>query len=140
MSKEEDRKKLLITFNLSIARQKTAYDVLMQEKNNTGLSPSFIIHEALELYGQYLQQKTCFSNVVPVPLDAELTKIDVASTKVEEKGIEIEEIVSEDAVVEQEPQLHQTVQESEEEDMLEELDIDDPYLMSIIGQSYPEED
>lgn len=140
MSKEEDRKKLLITFNLSIARQKTAYDVLMQEKNNTGLSPSFIIHEALELYGQYLQQKTSLSKVGPVLLDAEPTKIDVASTKIEEKVIEIEEIVSEDAVVEKEPQLHQTVQESEEEDMLEELDINDPYLMDIIGQSYPEED
>lgn len=139
MSKEEDRKKLLITFHLSIARQKTAYEVLMQEKNNTGLSPSFIIHEALELYGQYLQQKTCFSKVVSVPLDAEPTKIEIVPTKVEEKAMEIEEIVSADAVVEEEVQLHQKMQE-QEEDMLEELDIDDPYLMSIIGQSYPEED
>lgn len=131
MSREnENKKKLLITFNLSIARQKTAYDVLMQEKNKTGLSPSFIIHEALEVYEQYLQQKTYISSRSPMMFTLDTT-VDSVPSKVQ-KNISIDAVVAEQ-------QLHPELQEQESV-LQEDIDIHDPYLMDIIGQSYPEED
>ena len=131
---EENKKRFFITFNLSMERQKTAYEVLMKEKNKTGLSPSFIIHEALEVYEQYLQQKTkmYLSNKSSVLFNLDNTKMDVVPSKVQKHN-------TTDTVVTEKP-LHPVLQEQESILQEEDIDIHDPYLMGIIGQSYPEED
>ena len=134
MKQEEGRKKILVSFNLSFLRQKTAYEVLLQEESKTGLSPSFIIHEALEVYGQYLQQKS-IDSIGSARWDAEPKKIDTVPIVQEEQNIQ--ESILEETVVEEEEQYPQW---KEQEEVIEELDIEDPYLMAIIGQSFPEED
>lgn len=49
-SKGGNKKNLLIGFDLSIPRQKYAYDTLINEKKEKGMPFNLVIHEALELY------------------------------------------------------------------------------------------
>lgn len=45
-----NKKSVTLRFDLSIPRQKRAYDILMNEKSEKGVPHSLVVHEALELY------------------------------------------------------------------------------------------
>lgn len=48
---------ILLGFDLTVPRQKKAYEVLVNEKSEKGIPYKYIVHEALELYGQYARTK-----------------------------------------------------------------------------------
>lgn len=128
--KRETKKEMLIGFDSSIPRQKKVYEFLCREKEETGISYNMIVHEALEIYMQYLDSikslRISFaSNHVSLAERKDKTPIP------NKKSEEIKE-TSEPTLKNQEPET--------KESLLSDADIQDPYIADLISNTYGNED
>jgi len=114
---DKSKKNMNIKFDLAIPRQKRAYEILMNEKAETGIPHNLVVHEALELwYAMKHQVEISESDVMKEPGST--------GKKKKKKVPDITESVSE------------AVESSYE---LTEDELDDPYLLEQLGALYSDE-
>lgn len=116
-----EKKNLTIRFDLSIPRQKLAYEILMNEKSEKGIPHNIVVHEALELYA-LKHQKEPDSFVV----NTNVQELEASGKKNARRKAAAKEQNPETATAE--PSYG-----------LAEDELDDPYLLEQLGALYSDE-